>query len=180
MASAMKPDRKRMLAALAAHVLEAGLTHASLRPLAAAAGTSDRMLIYHFGSKEALIAEILEHLANEMAAGLDALIPARRYAEEGVLVREIVALLRSDLFKPYCAIWLEILSVAARGGTAHRAAAQAIIRIFLDWLAARHPRGESGSAATLTLIEGIVVMDVAGRSDVADTTLDALLGPASG
>lgn len=174
----MKPDRKRMLAALAAHVLEAGLNTASLRPLAAAAGTSDRMLIYHFGSKEALIGELLDHLANEMAAGLDALIPARRYAEEGVLVREIVVILRSQLFKPYCAIWLEILSVAARGGAAHGAAAQAIIDIFLAWLAARHPRGESGASTTLTLIEGIVVMDAAGRSDVADATLDTLLGPA--
>jgi AcrR family transcriptional regulator len=36
--------------------LEHGLANLSLRPLAAATGTSARMLVYHFGSKERLIA----------------------------------------------------------------------------------------------------------------------------
>ena len=44
-----------LLPLLTAHVLAHGLGGASLRPLAKAAGTSDRMLIYHFGTKEALI-----------------------------------------------------------------------------------------------------------------------------
>jgi AcrR family transcriptional regulator len=39
--------------------LEHGLVGLSLRPMAAAIGTSDRMLIYHLGSKEQLIVEIL-------------------------------------------------------------------------------------------------------------------------
>ena len=169
-----------MLAALSAHVLTAGLNTASLRPLAAAAETSDRMLIYHFGSKDALIQEVLHHLASEMAGGLDAMIPAKRYDSEAVLVREIVALLRSDLFKPYLALWLEILSVAARDGTAHRETAKAIIGIFVDWIAARHPAGEVGARRVLPLIEGVVVMDAAGRSEIADASLEALLAAPRG
>ncbi|MFZ9395925.1 MAG: TetR family transcriptional regulator, partial [Erythrobacter sp.] len=50
-------SREILLPRLAAHVLAHGLAGASLRPLARAAGTSARMLIYHFGSKERLIAE---------------------------------------------------------------------------------------------------------------------------
>jgi AcrR family transcriptional regulator len=42
------------------YALEHGLIGLSLRPLAAAMGTSDRMLIYHFGSKDALIAAVLD------------------------------------------------------------------------------------------------------------------------
>ena len=42
------------------YALENGLIGLSLRPLAAELGTSDRMLIYHFGSKDALIAAVLE------------------------------------------------------------------------------------------------------------------------
>lgn len=42
------------------YVLEHGVIGLSLRPLAAAIGTSDRMLVYHFGSRDALVAEILE------------------------------------------------------------------------------------------------------------------------
>lgn len=41
------------------YVLEHGLIGLSLRPLAAELGTSDRMLIYHFGSKDELIAAVL-------------------------------------------------------------------------------------------------------------------------
>lgn len=41
------------------YVLAHGLVGLSLRPLAAALGTSDRMLIYHFGSKERLVSEVL-------------------------------------------------------------------------------------------------------------------------
>ena len=48
-----KPNRQALLADLAEHVLKNGLNNASLRPMAKAAGTSDRMLIYHFGSKDA-------------------------------------------------------------------------------------------------------------------------------
>ena len=49
-----------------------GLASMALRPLAEAIGTSARMLIYHFGSKEALISEILvnaEHRALETLTG---------------------------------------------------------------------------------------------------------------
>lgn len=57
-------DRRAELAEGAlGYVLEHGLIGLSLRPLAAALGTSDRMVIYHFGSKERLIAEVVE-LAN--------------------------------------------------------------------------------------------------------------------
>lgn len=51
-------SKQTLLPKLAAHVLRHGLGSASLRPLAKAAGTSDRMLIYHFGSKDALVAAL--------------------------------------------------------------------------------------------------------------------------
>lgn len=42
------------------YVLDHGVAGLTLRPLAAALDTSDRMLLYHFGSKEALVAEVIE------------------------------------------------------------------------------------------------------------------------
>jgi AcrR family transcriptional regulator len=41
------------------YVLDHGLMGLSLRPLAADLGTSDRMLLYHFGSKDELVATVL-------------------------------------------------------------------------------------------------------------------------
>jgi AcrR family transcriptional regulator len=166
-----KPDRDRLLAALARHVLRSGLNAASLRPMAAAAGTSDRMLIYHFGSKERLVDALLRHLAEDLARRLDPLVPARPGEGEAALLRRIVALLRSPRFRPYGRVWLDIVSAAAQGGVAQRRAGGAIIDAFLDWLALRHPAGHAGAAAALVRIEGVLVMDAVGRQAVADASL---------
>lgn len=56
--------RQDLTEATLEYVLRHGLVGLSLRPLAASLGTSDRMLIYHFGSKDRLIADVLE-LANQ-------------------------------------------------------------------------------------------------------------------
>ena len=50
--------RERLAEDATDYVLEHGIAGLSLRPLAAALGTSDRMLLYHFGSKDALVAEV--------------------------------------------------------------------------------------------------------------------------
>ncbi len=49
------------------YVLAHGLVGLSLRPMAAALGTSDRMLIYHFGSKERLVGEVLGHAQQRLS-----------------------------------------------------------------------------------------------------------------
>ncbi|MFE8948744.1 TetR/AcrR family transcriptional regulator [Streptomyces sp. NPDC007856] len=51
--------RRDLLDRVRAYVLRNGLTDLSLRPLARALGTSDRMLLYYFGSKERMVAEAL-------------------------------------------------------------------------------------------------------------------------
>jgi AcrR family transcriptional regulator len=54
------PERRAALLAVATeHVLDHGMANLSLRPLAQALSTSPRMLLYHFGSKEQLVSEIL-------------------------------------------------------------------------------------------------------------------------
>jgi len=51
--------RERLLAAAVDHVAAHGIGEVSLRQLAAALGTSHRMLVYHFGSKEGLLVEVI-------------------------------------------------------------------------------------------------------------------------
>ncbi len=59
------------------YVLDAGLIGLSLRPLAAAIGTSDRMLNYHFGNKDQLVADVLRASSERSAGMLRELKPAR-------------------------------------------------------------------------------------------------------
>ena len=58
------------------YVHEHGLIGLSLRPLAATLGTSDRMLIYHFGSKDELVAAVLRASNDRAAAHIAALGPS--------------------------------------------------------------------------------------------------------
>lgn len=169
-----KPDKSTLLAALAGHVLEHGLNTASLRPMAAAAGTSDRMLIYHFGTKDALIAELLEFLAIQMSAGLEAVLPPVTFESEAELVARVVELMRSEPFQPYIRVWLDIVSGSGQGLAAHGTAGGKIIDVYLEWIAVRHPEGRARAAFVLTLIEGILVMDAVGRSETADAAIKAL------
>ncbi|HET6868164.1 MAG TPA: TetR/AcrR family transcriptional regulator, partial [Solirubrobacteraceae bacterium] len=54
-----KGPRERLLDGAIDYVAQHGLSDVSLRTLAAALGTSHRMLIHHFGSKERLWVEIV-------------------------------------------------------------------------------------------------------------------------
>ncbi|WP_280420973.1 TetR/AcrR family transcriptional regulator [Nocardia carnea] len=51
--------RAELLDAVVRYIAEHGLADLSLRPLAAALGTSSRMLIYYFGTKEELLVQAL-------------------------------------------------------------------------------------------------------------------------
>ncbi len=66
--------RAALLAAIVDHVLEAGLAELSLRPLGAAVGASPRTLLYHFGSKERLIAAVFDEANRRQARLLEAWI----------------------------------------------------------------------------------------------------------
>jgi len=68
-----KDARQRLLDAAIEHVADSGFSDLSLRALASALGTSHRMLIHHFGSKEGLWVEIVravEHRQRDMLGDL--------------------------------------------------------------------------------------------------------------
>lgn len=175
-----KPDKAALLASLAPHVLEHGLGQASLRPMAAAIGTSDRMLIYHFGSKEALMAALLDHLARDMAAGLEAALPApppeAPRPTAPALIAQIMALLRGPAFRPYLRLWFEVVAGSGPHGPLPPGLGHTLLGIYFDWIARRHPQGQAGAAASLALIEGLLVMEALGASAMVDQVLAGLEG----
>ncbi len=65
------PTRKAMLLEnLIAYLVRRGVADVSLRPMAAAAGTSARLLIFHFGSKERLLLEVLGEMQTRLQRSL--------------------------------------------------------------------------------------------------------------
>ena len=67
--------RQKLLDAAIDYVANNGLTDLSLRSLAAELGTSHRMLIHHFGSKDALWVAIVQEVEARERAGLAELLP---------------------------------------------------------------------------------------------------------
>lgn len=65
--------REDLLLRVTDHVLEHGLIGLTLRPVAAAIGTSDRMLIYHFDSRDALVSAVVAAATERAIAEVEAL-----------------------------------------------------------------------------------------------------------
>jgi AcrR family transcriptional regulator len=128
----MPEDRRRdtLLAACTDHVLAEGLIGLSLRPLAKAVGTSDRMLIYHFGNRDGLVAAILDESTNRSVEHLRGLKAPRGV---GAGVRR---LWRAYLEPPLYACNLIYVQAAASGYLGQEPYRTAVRRSNERWEAA--------------------------------------------
>jgi AcrR family transcriptional regulator len=171
MSNTPRLSRETLLPLMMAHVLAHGLGQASLRPLAKAAGTSDRMLIYHFGTKEALITDLLGYIAGVYAATLDAAMGPDRAGSRAEVVARILAQGDHPMMQPFMQLWWEIVAGAARDLPGFRSAAEAMTTRLLAWLEAQMPEGDpdpaGGARYLMTLIEGTLMLRAVGHGETA-------------
>lgn len=153
------------------HMCEHGMSDTSLRGLAAALGTSHRMLLYHFGSKEELFVEVaiaMEQRQRRILAGILA-------SQEGSLVdraRQFWIRLRSSDLAPFERLFFELYSQGLQG--------RPHARRFLDgvvdtWVEATTPAlqatglsyedARSESRLGLAVVRGLL-LDVLATGDV--------------
>jgi AcrR family transcriptional regulator len=64
----MSSRKIELLDAALKYLIEHGVANASLRPMAAALGTSPRILMFHFRSKEGLLQDVFEELQSRLQA----------------------------------------------------------------------------------------------------------------
>jgi AcrR family transcriptional regulator len=163
-----KADDRRndLLERLADHVLAHGLGASSLRPLAKAAGLSDRMLLYYFKDKDELIQGVLACIVARLTVRLSALVSPNPEPLEELVARLLPHLLSED-FWPYMCVWLEIAALSARGDAFYRAVGGQIGEGFLAWgaaqLASPSPNQTDADAKALLIrIEGSVLLHALG------------------
>lgn len=179
--------RAELTAGALRYVLAEGLVGLSLRPLAAALGTSDRMLVYHFGSKDALVGDVLA-LASEQLAGaiVEPAEPAEPLRGPGDLVgfawRALTAPGRAGSMRLY----LELCVLSLREPGRWTAAHERLREPWLDLLRAALvelgvPGAEAPTLADLVLdtvdgllLDRMVSADPA-RADAAALAFAALL-----
>ena len=94
------------------YVLQHGLIGLSLRPLAAELGTSDRMLLYHFDSKDDLIAAVLRTSNDRSSAALNAL-PASPDLRQAV--HDLWAAMRTDTVDRCTRLYVEAAALGLFG-----------------------------------------------------------------
>ncbi|MFD7626719.1 TetR/AcrR family transcriptional regulator [Streptomyces sp. NPDC059851] len=88
--AADQDKRRDLLSRVRAYLLRNGLSGLSLRPLARALGTSDRMLLYYFGTKERMVAEALALDERRPLLRLRALLEARGAPRDAAGLRRLL------------------------------------------------------------------------------------------
>ena len=158
--------RAALLQPVCAHLLAHGLGKSSLRDLAAAAGTSDRMLLYYFRDKSDLMAAAMERLADILRERLEAARAPEPMGEAALRAR-LVDMVLDDAVWPFMQVWLEIVALGGRGDPMYRRTGERIASGFLQWIAAQSdaetPEARAGIAARLLpLLDGLIVLKAVG------------------
>jgi AcrR family transcriptional regulator len=97
--------RTELLDKAYAYVLVHGLSDMSLRPLASAIGSSPRVLLYLFDSKDGLVRALLHRARREELELLSGLDPARATIQDAA--RALWSWLADDRHRQLLALWVE-------------------------------------------------------------------------
>ena len=151
-------DKKRpaeLLNAVAAYLVRHGVSDLSLRPLARAVGSSPRGLLYHFGSKQKLIARAIARLRERQRSSFSGMREAR-YDQPSDACRAMWRYMSAPQSEALFKFFLETYSVALRhpklhGEFLHSAVEDWIEFIAEPWIRKGHPKEAARAFATIVL-----------------------------
>ncbi|MFD0687174.1 TetR/AcrR family transcriptional regulator [Actinomadura fibrosa] len=158
MARPKTDTRQRLLKDAMFYVAMHGMGELSMRDLAAALGTSPRMLIFHFGSKEALLVEIVRTVERQQRDFLRQLTADARGTPADEL-RELWRRLTDPALAPYERLFFELYGQALQGRSHARPLLDGVVDDWLEpvsqifqrmGLPADHARQEARLAVALT------------------------------
>jgi AcrR family transcriptional regulator len=162
-----------------AYACQHGLSELSLRPLAAAIGSSTRVLMFLFGSKEGLVRALLARARTDELELLDQIQTSGDHKQPGidVVAERVWAWLSADEHRALLRLWVEgyARSVVDPHG-AWAGFARATVTDWLGVLAASQPAAERDTAAgaarrsaVLAMLRG-ALLDLLATDDRARTT----------
>jgi AcrR family transcriptional regulator len=169
--------RDELLDLAYAYVLEHGLTNLSLRPLASAIGSSPRVLLFLFGSKDGLVRALL---ARARADELELLARTRQdESDDGLaaVARELWSWLAADDHRALLTLWVEGYARSLLEPDGPWADfARATVEDWLDLLAGAQPPARRSSRAAevertrvLAVLRG-ALLDLLATGDTDRTT----------
>ncbi len=174
--SVRKTRRDAALDRIADHMLSHGLAPSSLRALAAAAGTSDRMLLYYFADKDEIVVSAMRTVSARLSALLAGAVGQASALPPDALLRQLAPLLRGPELRPYMRLWLELSALAARDLQPFKAVAGQIADAFVLMISQRldlpdEAARKTEACALIALLDGMVLLDCVGRHASSDAIL---------
>jgi AcrR family transcriptional regulator len=158
-----------------AYVLKNGLRDLSLRPLAEALGTSARMLIYHFGSKEQLVIEAVVHAQQQQQALLASQAVSSKSAVK--TLQNFWTWLSSDEVAPYARLLYDLEVQVMNGNDSYRAFAKEVIHNWEAFIQASIKDGRPEQARLIVGVMNGLLMDrlVTGEKEKIDKAFSVFL-----
>lgn len=170
--SIREAQREAVIELLAEHLLENGLAATSLRQLAAAAGVSDRMLLYYFKDKAEVLSATLGLIASNMAATLAAALPEGEMFTPGELLQRAAAMTKQKAMSRFMRFWIQVVAAAAKGEVPFTTIAAQIMQGWQLWVESRLilPSDVDRRAVALAIIatiDGLALIDICAGEDAA-------------
>jgi AcrR family transcriptional regulator len=158
-------QRDRAVAHLAAHLLQTGLAQTSLRQLAAAAGVSDRMLLYYFADKAEALAAAMGRVAEGFAESLSTALPEGKRWTPAELVQLAGEFTMQPEMRRFMRLWVEVIAAAARAERPFGQIAEQIMTGFRQWVDVRlqlPPDADRAAvaAAVIAVIDGLALVEI--------------------
>src|SRR5215510_4205297 len=104
--------REDLLNASIEYLLENGVADLSLRPLAAKVGSKARLLVYHFGSRDALITDAMLEVRERVQENFAALVRNSRDLKPSQIVQAFWAWATSRQHERYLRLFFEVHGLA--------------------------------------------------------------------
>jgi AcrR family transcriptional regulator len=166
---ATSPDKSALRRAqLADRVADVLLARAvavmPLRDLADVLGTSDRMLLYYFGTQAGLVTAVLARLSERLSRQLELALPATPLPP-AQLFRKLTAIMARPDIARILRVWADVAARGARDEAPFREFAQGSVTGWLARTAGRldiadRARREKTAAAILVVIEGMRLIEL--------------------
>jgi AcrR family transcriptional regulator len=149
----MQTRKEILTEELVGYLLEHGLSDLSLRPLADALGTSARLLIYHFESKEGLLTEVLDSMQTHLRMSFGGMIEQRAGKSERPL-KLFWDWAIADENYPYLKLLYELQILAVQNPAAYGQYLQRNASNWSELIATALPESER-TAAMVTLLGAV-------------------------
>lgn len=150
-----------LLAEALATALDVGLSQLSFGRVAERAGTSDRMVVYYFPTKDDLLSEVLVAVGLHLQQVLGGVIPAAGSDHRGLAAAAWPALARPAV-DPYLALFFEANGLAAAGREPFRTLVPQLVDLWIEWLAGfvegTPARRRAEGAAAIALVDGLLLL----------------------